>query len=462
MKKSLFSFPSATKGQAALAVVIFLLFISLAVSAGMVTIAIHESAIARSSVDAKKSLFGADAGAEDAAYRLKKGMTLSSQESFVIDGIPVTTTITDIGGSQEILAEGNFHNAVRRMNTVLRQGVSGVGFVYGVQVDAGGLEMGNNSRIEGAGGTAGNLYSNGPIEGESGATITGSATVAGAGGRVEDVVVYGNARAHDITGSNICGDAYYTTIDASSLNFLNSPTSPTCPSPLTPGTAFSGSADPTPLAFPISSSQIQQWKSDAEVEGTINGNCGDSGAPECVIINNGTLVLGPKKINGNLVLTKKQTLVVSGTLYIAGSISIDSSSGATIKCDSSFGTYGCIIVSDSWVHVSNNAIFQGSGSTGSYLMVLSTLSGCNGGTETPGCTHHNGVMDFHNNATGAIFYAPYSMINLHNGVHMTELSAYKLRLDNNAVVTYEQGLASLEFSSGLTGGWMIQSWQEVR
>lgn len=457
-----YSLETYKNGQAALMVVIFLLFISLAITGGFVAIAVHESSIARASVDAQKSLFSAEAGQEDAVYRIKRGMSISSQEIISINGAQATTTITNVGGTKEVFSEGGVHNAVRRIKVYLSQGLSGVGFIYGVQVDAGGLTMHQSSKIEGVGGAPGNVYSNGPITGENGATITGSATVAGSSGSASTIIVNGNLRVHSITSSNICGDGYYTTIDASSLSFLNSPSSPTCSSPLTPGTANPGSADPSPLAFPISSSQIQQWKDDATAGGTINGNCGDSGVAECVIASNGVLTLGPKKVMGNLVLTKKQTLIISGTLYFTGSIDIDSSSGATIKCDPSYGSQSCMILTDSWVHVSNNATFQGSGSAGSYLMVLSTLSGCNGGTQTSPCTHHNGAMDFHNNATGAIFYAPYSMVNLHNGVHMTELTAYKIQLDNNAVVTYNQGLANLEFSSGPTGGWVIQSWQEVK
>lgn len=449
-------------GQAALTAVMFLLFISLAVSFGFIAVAIREAHNAAISLDAKRSFFLAEAGVEDVTFRIKTGKAVASSQSYSLNGGQATVITTDVAGAKEIAGAGNVHNAVRNIKTVLRQGLSSVGFPYGVQVDAGGLTMNESSKIDGLGGAVGNVYSDGPITGASGATITGSATVAGSGGSASQVVVQGDLRVHAITSaSSICGDAYYTSIDAGSFSFLNSPQSNTCPLPLTPGTGHPGSADSPVLALPISSSQIQQWKDDAALGGTINDNCGDSGAAECTIADTKTLYLGPKKIIGNLVLTKKQTLIITGTLYVTGSIRIESSSGATITCDPSYGPRSCMMVTDSWVHVKNNAIFQGSGSAGSFLMVLSTLSGCNGGTQTPACTHHNGGMDFHNNATGAIFYSPYSMINLHNGVHMTELTAYKLQLDNNALVTYEQGLANLQFSSGPSGGWVIQSWQEV-
>jgi len=44
---------------------------------------------------------------------------------------------------------------------------------------------------------------------------------------------------------------------------------------------------------------------------------------------------------------------------------------------------------------------------------------------------------------------------------VTEATGYKLKLDNNAVITYESGLINSQFSAGPQGGWEIASWQEV-
>jgi hypothetical protein len=53
------------------------------------------------------------------------------------------------------------------------------------------------------------------------------------------------------------------------------------------------------------------------------------------------------------------------------------------------------------------------------------------------------------------------MVNLHNGVNVTEVTAYKLRLDNNAIITYENGLVDTQFTAGPQGGWEINDWEEV-
>lgn len=612
-------FSNLQRGQAALTAVIFFLVAATTIGIGFTSFAFEETATARKQLRAKQSYFLAEAGMEDAVYRIKKNKQISAQETMTIDANTVTTNISDISGGKEIIANGNFTNNVRRVKINLATDTTGIEFFYGAQVGEGGLEMGQNSRIEGAGGTVGNVYSNGSVTGANDAKITGDLTVAtgiaedvqarstvcnqdnivgetnpvidhaqsfqpsdskplakislyikkvgnpssrdvfitadnsgspaqtslaqgtlssslvgtayswvditfptpanltqgttywivldsnqdnnkhwiwcgdsnqgygngvgkysqswtanpwtsitgdlnfktylGSGvSSIDSVVVLGTARANAITNSNICGDAYYQTIDASSLNFLNSPTSQTCDIPLTPGTAFPSEPDPPLLAMPISDGNITDWKNDA--------GCGAQPAVSpCLYTGDYSLStnasLGPTTITGNLLMTAtNKTLTVTGTIYVQGDINIDN--GSRIVCAASYGANSCLVLTDGWIHIKNNGIFQGSGSAGSYIMFLSTLP-CDGTSVAPPCddAHHNGAIDLHNGAAGAIFYTSEGMINLHNGVNVTEVTAYKLRLDNTAVITYEQGLVNAEFSSGPSGGWDITTWREV-
>lgn len=269
-------------------------------------------------------------------------------------------------------------------------------------------------------------------------------------GTINGITILGDARASAITNSNICGNAYYQTIDPFSLAFLNSPTSGPCVSPVTNGTAYPGSENPQPSQMPISLGNIDQWKADAQVGGTITG--------DYAIDSNQNI--GPKYITGNLLVnSNNKILTITGTVYVAGNIDI-SGNGSTIKCDPGYGSNSCIILTDGWVHIENNINFSGSGQSGSFLMVLSTLN-CDGSGAQSGCTHHNGAMDVHNNANGVIFYAANGMINLHNGVNVTQATAYKLRIDNTATITYNSGLANASFSSGPSAGWKISNWKEV-
>lgn len=450
-------------GQAALIAVILMLVIMLSAVFGASSVALKEAKVSNEGRGSRYAFYAAEAGVDDAVYRLKRGKNLTSSFSILLNGATANTIITTSGSTKEIKSTGDLLGVNRAIKATLFN-TTGVEFHYGAQVGDGGLVMSPNSEVRGAGGTVGSVYANGPVDGDNNAKITGDLTVAG-NNSADDIIVLGTLRANTITDSKICGDAFYQAIDSSSLIFVNNPSSPTCSSPLTSGVANPGSTNSAPSNMPISQNDIQGWKNDACPGGgsgcTITGNCGDSGVSGCNIPNNGTLELGPKKIVGDLVLTKKQTLIVTGTLYFTGHLDMDSSSGATIKCDPSFGGNSCIVIFDGWMHIKNNSVFQGSGTAGSYILILTTLANCNGQEGASGCTHHNAGIDLHNNATGAIFYASDSMVNLHNGVNITELVAYKLSLDNNAIVTYEQGLANANFSSGPSGGWNIESWGAI-
>ncbi len=612
---------SYQNGQAVIASVIFLVLLSVVIIAGFATPLTRQLKAVRATLNSRQSYFAAESGVEDAVYRIKNNLAYPSSYNLTVGTAAAAVAVNTSGNTRTITVGGNQSNHFRKVKTKLISTNINPQFFYGAQAGEGGVKMEENSRIEGVGGVAGNLYSNGPVVGANGARVTGDVIVAtgialadqsttcntdqiagqtnpqidfaqsfkatdskplakvslylkkvgnpddrtikitadnngspasnalasgnltaslvttnygwidvvfasppnlttnttywlildadrdnnkywvwcrdtnngygngigkykqswSTGGAwttitgdltfktylgtgfssIDNLEINGSARANNITNSKICGDAYYQTIDSSSLNFLNNPSSQTCSTPLTNGTSYPGSADPPVAPLPLSQANIDQWKTDAASGGTISGNCGDNGVAGCAINDEGTLSLGPKKINGNLVLTKKQTLIVTGTLYFTGYLDMDSSSGATIKCDPSFGANSCVVVFDSWLHIKNNSIFQGSGTAGSYILMLTTLAGCNGGDQTAPCTHHNGAIDLHNNATGAIFYAANGLINLHNGVNVSEVMGYKINIDNTAVVTYEQGLLNASFSSGPGISFVIDSWKET-
>lgn len=172
IKSSKIIVPNYQRGQAALIAVIFFLIISVAVAIGFSAIAIKERGIVRDQIKAKKSYFLAESGAEDASYRVIKGMQLSATETLTLDGEDATTVVSTASGSTDITATADFDNIIRNVQVHLAT-APGVSFYYGIQVGDGGLTMGNNAEI------TGNVYSNGSIIGSNGATISGDATVAG-------------------------------------------------------------------------------------------------------------------------------------------------------------------------------------------------------------------------------------------------------------------------------------------
>lgn len=261
--------------------------------------------------------------------------------------------------------------------------------------------------------------------------------------KLDSVAVTGVVKADTITNATITGDAYYQTIGASTVS----------------GTSYPGSPTPPELALPIASTTIAQWKLDAENGGVINGNCGTGGVAGC---NTASLTMGPRKIIGNLLLDNNQTLTLTGVVYVTGTVRIENN--ATVRCHASYGTKSCMLIADGSINAENNAFFQGSGFAGSYVLLLTTKSGCVGtGTVVSGCATNNSGINVANNVDGALFYASDSMVNITNNAYVTAVVGYKLNLDNNTQIVYDQNVLNMIFSTSGTStisGWDVNRWSE--
>ncbi|PIR58154.1 MAG: hypothetical protein COU71_00170 [Parcubacteria group bacterium CG10_big_fil_rev_8_21_14_0_10_38_31] len=279
------------------------------------------------------------------------------------------------------------------------------------------------------------------------------------GNNINGLTVYGDVHANSITNTKICGDAYYKTIDASSLTFLNNPTSPTCPLPLTLGTGFPASIDPAVETMPISHGNILAWKQDALAGGAYSdpAHCNPT---------NGA-ILGPGKFTCDLIIDNGVEVIINGPIWVEGDIILNNN--VVMELDPSFGSMSSVIIADypadttlkGKIRTKNNISICGSAgynsgvgecnpSGGSYLMLLSTYS-------DPG----GEAISIENNVDGGIFYASSGEADIENNSMVKEVIAYKLELENNVTVIYESGLADLNFSAGPSGAWDIVNWREV-
>ena len=196
--KKIFSSQNSQTGAAMLIAVIFLIFISLAVIAGLVLPSVREYKVASESVNSQKSYFLAESGVEDAMYRILNGKPISSSETITLGSNSATTTITSSGNQKEIISLGNVLNFERQVDLLLTAG-TGVSFNYGIQVGQGGIDL------QGSSGVNGNVYANGPITGTSSSFISGTAISANSPALVADQsngsgtpsydVIFGNASA---------------------------------------------------------------------------------------------------------------------------------------------------------------------------------------------------------------------------------------------------------------------------
>lgn len=237
----------------------------------------------------------------------------------------------------------------------------------------------------------------------------------------------GAAHAHTVNNSNVGGNLYC--ISGSGNN-------KSCDSSL---------PDPTEQPYPISDANILEWKEQAENGGTIMGN---------YTLSDSSNSIGPKKIIGNLIVSNNANLTLNGTLWVTGQVLI--SNNSIIRLSSGYGGGSGVIVSDNYVDISNGSQFYGSGSSGSYVLLLSTLT-CPGGS---GCSSDNAI-NVGNNAGAVILNAVNGGVHFSNNARAKSAIGREIELDNNAIIDYEIGLSNINFVSGPSGGFDILSWKEV-
>lgn len=202
--------------------------------------------------------------------------------------------------------------------------------------------------------------------------------------------------------------------------------------------------DPAYIANPVSDSNINGWKNEAIIGGTYTGTYNTPSS--------GSVTLGPKKITGDLNITGSSTLFVTGTLWVQGNVTVSGS--AKIVLALSYGNSSGIIVSDGWLDLSGSGQLNGSGQSGSYILFVTT-SNC----DASFCAHN--AIDITGSAGSVVLNAQNGTIKFTGSASAKEATAYKIKLEGSTVVTYESGLANMNFSSGPSGSWGIDGWKET-
>lgn len=202
---------------------------------------------------------------------------------------------------------------------------------------------------------------------------------------------------------------------------------------------------PARRPLPISDGAIADWKSDA----TAGGTCVP---PVCDAMGNlhviGTLSLGPIVVNGNLTFENLATLNITGTIYIKGDIL--TSNNSKIRLDPAYQDLSGILMTDGQINVDNNSEFFGSGQPSSFIILL-----------TDKTDHVGDVMIIDNRSVGVIYYAQDGNVLLKQTATATELTAYGVTMENNAIITYDPLLQVSQFSPGPQGVYTITKWEEI-
>lgn len=238
----------------------------------------------------------------------------------------------------------------------------------------------------------------------------------------------GDARAFTVTNSTVSGSLY---CQSGSGNNKSCDTSQPTPSP---------------LEFPYSDGQIQDWKDTATAIGVRNSTLTVGGSTSTTT--NGM------KIVGDLNVTNSGNLTITGPLYITGNLTISGS--GKLKLSSSYGASSEIIVVDGLVNIGASGAIQGSGSSGSYI-VIATTSGCGGITS---CSGTNAVT-VSGSAGAVVLLAKNGGMAFTGSAGAKGAVAYSMNMSGSTNLVYETGLADINFSSGPSGSWNVSSWKEI-
>lgn len=390
----------------------------------------------RTNVASAQALALAEAGLDQAAYQLNQNSAYSGEASTTLGNGAFTVTVSAVDSSTKLITStGYVPNTMSPLATKTVKAKVGVNndvisFHYGIQSGNGGFYLDNQSSV------SGNVFSSGSVIGTSQNYIYGDVISSGASGLVYGIHATSSVYAHTIGNSSettiIDKDAYYATTKTNTS---------------VGGTSHPSSPDQATTSLPISDAQISAWESMAVAGGTKTCSGGSYN------ISSGSVTLGPVKIPCDLNISNSAIVTVAGHLWVAGNITVQNS--AQVRMAPALGATNVAIIADdptdhydqSVITVANTATFVNSGTPGSFIFLISQNSNAEQyGGNIPAFT-------LSNSASALVAYAAHGLIPLANNVSLKEVTAYKIRLQNQANVTYDTGLPHAVFQSGPGGSW---------
>lgn len=249
---------------------------------------------------------------------------------------------------------------------------------------------------------------------------------------ISGVVVNGNASAYMVNSSTI-GGTLSCQIGTGNNKACNT-----------------SSSTPATITYPFSDSNITSWKSEGSAGATYNGNMTIGGVT--------ATTTGPIKINGNLIVTDSGRLTLSGTVYVTGDVTIEGA--ANLRLDSSYGSRSGVLVADGKINVGGSGGISGSGTSGSYVVFVTTSS-CGGLTT---CAGNLPAITISGAAGAVVLLAPNGKISFEGSASAKAAASYALKLSGATTINYESGLSNVVVSSGGGSGsssWITDTWKEI-
>lgn len=426
----------APRGYILIAAIIFL-GVFVASGTALLSYLTAYSRAERTMVASTQALAIAEGGLDKAVYQLNQNPSYAGETDTALGNGIFTIAVAPIDSqTKRVTVTAYVPDRANPVSTKIIKATIGINnsfisFHYGIQSGNGGFSLENSSKV------TGNVFSSGTVKGSGGNYIYGDVVSAGPAGLVYGIHATSSVYAHTIgkTGetTTVDKDAYYTTIVNTTVTGTSHPSSP----------------DQPPSDLPISDAQIEAWKTQAEAGGGVS--C-PGGADSVYNISSGNVDLGPVKIPCNLTISNTSVVTIHGPIWVLGDIKVQNSS--RVKMASELGAQNVAIIADnpndrinsSTITVANTATFENSGTTGSFVFLISQNRSAEAGGDVP-------AFSLSNSASALVAYAAHGLIPLANSVSLKEVTAYKIKLQNTANVIYDTGLPSTVFQSGPGASW---------
>ncbi len=410
----------------------------------------------------EQTFAAAEAGLQDALYRLG---TSPGAKTYTFNTTPgITTTVTIAidpsnphGTDRIITSSANGQGIQRTLQIKATTTAPASAFVYAVQSGGGGIDMASNSTE-----IWGDLFANGPVTGSG--NIYGDVSNSGAAGSIDGVTIgkgsvpspsvkcpdttitdprYNahSAKSHSLSATQIFGKAYYQTVSLppppTSAVRAGTNGNITCSTTGDGTDCFGGQADPAATTYPMTQQQIDDLKDVAD-NNTVTGN---------VTISSDTTITS-RKIVGNLTVNAG-TLTLDGPVWVTGTIDVNHP-GVTVRIPASFGEASGALLTDQSIDIKNNAVLQGSGNSKSFLIIIALKNDVS-----------NFVIQGANNSTAVIYFAPNGLILVSQNAGLNNTTGYKIQLENGSCVQYNSNLSGFYTQGGTPTPPTASTWQEL-
>ena len=143
-------------------------------------------------------------------------------------------------------------------------------------------------------------------------------------------------------------------------------------------------------------------------------------------------------------------------MYVKGNVQIGN--GAEINISNPANS--AMILTDKWFSISNGVSINSPRVGVGHIMMLA-LAACDGTVYEPQCNGEGATITVFNGTDADVLVAPNGLIRVNQNVFVVDLVADKLKIEENVILEYEMGLTNVNFSSGPSGSWAIDSWREI-